>query len=147
MHDSKRDRSILVLGGTGHYGQHVVRKLLEKGQHVRVLTRNATNARQVLGGEVEYIEGDITSSEAVSSSLKNTKAVVICVSALSRKTIRKMKVIERDAVLKVLEEAEKLGCDLLFKGAYTQSRLRQMILGGATSQILDQTTLPVFMAN
>ena len=47
----------------------------------------------------------------------------------------------------ILEEAEKLGCDLLFKGAYTQSRLRQMILGGPTSQILDQTTLPVFMAN
>lgn len=47
----------------------------------------------------------------------------------------------------ILEEAEKLGCDLLFKGAYTQSRLRQMILGGATSQILDGTTVPVFMAN
>ena len=46
-----------------------------------------------------------------------------------------------------LEEAEKLECDLLFKGAYTQSRIRQMILGGATSQILAGTTLPVFMAN
>lgn len=47
----------------------------------------------------------------------------------------------------ILEEAEKLECDLLFKGAYTQSRIRQMILGGATSQILAGTTLPVFMAN
>jgi nucleotide-binding universal stress UspA family protein len=47
----------------------------------------------------------------------------------------------------ILEEAQKLDCDLLFKGAYTQSRLRQMILGGATSQILDSTMLPVFMAN
>ena len=33
------------------------------------------------------------------------------------------------------------------KGAYTQSRLRQMILGGATSHILANTTLPVFMAH
>lgn len=47
----------------------------------------------------------------------------------------------------ILEESDKLGCDLLFKGAYTQSRIRQMILGGATSQILASTTLPVFMAN
>lgn len=49
--------------------------------------------------------------------------------------------------LAILDEADKLGCDLLFKGAYTQSRIRQMILGGATSQILASTALPVFMAN
>ena len=49
--------------------------------------------------------------------------------------------------LAILEEADKLGCDLLFKGAYTQSRIRQMILGGATSQILASSNLPVFMAN
>jgi len=49
--------------------------------------------------------------------------------------------------LAILEEASKLGCDLLFKGAYTQSRIRQMILGGATSQILASTQVPVFMAN
>jgi len=33
----------------------------------------------------------------------------------------------------ILETAQSLGCDLLIKGAYTQSRLRQMIFGAATS--------------
>ena len=47
----------------------------------------------------------------------------------------------------MLEEAARLGCDLLFKGAYTNSRLRQMIFGGATSYILAETTIPVFMAH
>jgi nucleotide-binding universal stress UspA family protein len=47
----------------------------------------------------------------------------------------------------ILSTAAALECDLLIKGAYTQSRLRQMILGGATSHILAQTTLPVFMAH
>ena len=47
----------------------------------------------------------------------------------------------------ILSNAAALGCDLLIKGAYTQSRLRQMILGGATSHILAHTTLPVFMAH
>jgi nucleotide-binding universal stress UspA family protein len=46
-----------------------------------------------------------------------------------------------------LSKAEELGCDLLIKGAYTQSRLRQMIFGGATSHILAKTNLPVFMAH
>jgi nucleotide-binding universal stress UspA family protein len=47
----------------------------------------------------------------------------------------------------ILQKAVELGCDLLIKGAYTQSRLRQMIFGGATSQILAKTTVPVFMAH
>ncbi|MGY2048062.1 universal stress protein [Methylobacterium sp. JK268] len=46
-----------------------------------------------------------------------------------------------------LTEAEALGCDLLVKGAYTQSRLRQMIFGGATSHILAHAAVPVLMAH
>jgi nucleotide-binding universal stress UspA family protein len=47
----------------------------------------------------------------------------------------------------ILRTAQSLGCDLLIKGAYTQSRLRQMIFGGATRHILANATLPVVMAN
>jgi nucleotide-binding universal stress UspA family protein len=47
----------------------------------------------------------------------------------------------------ILAVARSLGCDLLIKGAYTQSRLRQMIFGGATRHILAHATLPVLMAN
>jgi nucleotide-binding universal stress UspA family protein len=47
----------------------------------------------------------------------------------------------------ILAEAASLGADLLIKGAYTQSRLRQMIFGGATSHILSAATLPVFFAH
>jgi nucleotide-binding universal stress UspA family protein len=47
----------------------------------------------------------------------------------------------------ILEHAALLGCDLLVKGAYAQSRLRQMIFGGATRHILANATLPVLMAH
>ena len=47
----------------------------------------------------------------------------------------------------ILATAASLESDLLIKGAYTQSRLRQMIFGGATSHILASATLPVFMAH
>lgn len=53
----------------------------------------------------------------------------------------------RNAGEMILQKATELGCDLLVKGAYTQSRLRQMIFGGATSHILAKTNLPVFMAH
>lgn len=47
----------------------------------------------------------------------------------------------------VLETAYSLGADLLVKGGYTQSRMRQFIFGGPTSQILAEANLPVFMAH
>ena len=47
----------------------------------------------------------------------------------------------------ILDQAAALGCDLLVKSAYTQSRLRQMIFGGATRHILAHATLPVLMAH
>lgn len=47
----------------------------------------------------------------------------------------------------ILAHAKRTGADLLLKGAYTQSRLRQMIFGGATSHILAAAELPVIMAH
>jgi nucleotide-binding universal stress UspA family protein len=47
----------------------------------------------------------------------------------------------------VLAHTKALGCDLLIKGAYTQSRLRQMIFGGATRYIMANATVPVLMAH
>ena len=47
----------------------------------------------------------------------------------------------------ILATAQSLGCDLLIKGAYTQSRLRQMIFGGATRHVLENAAIPVLLAN
>jgi nucleotide-binding universal stress UspA family protein len=47
----------------------------------------------------------------------------------------------------ILRKAAELGCDLIVKGAYTQSRLRQMIFGGTTRHILTNANLPVLMAH
>ena len=47
----------------------------------------------------------------------------------------------------IMREARIAGADLIIKGAYTQSRLRQMIFGGATSYILAESELPVIMAH
>ncbi len=47
----------------------------------------------------------------------------------------------------LLEKAKMLGADLLIKGGYTQSRLRDMFFGSVTSEILAEADLPVFMAH
>ena len=45
-----------------------------------------------------------------------------------------------------LKEAMAGGADLLLKGAYTQSRIRQMIFGGGTRHIIMDSKIPVLMA-
>jgi uncharacterized protein len=48
---------ILVTGGTGLIGRHLIPRLLELGHSVIVVTRNPEKARQQLGSEVEVWKG------------------------------------------------------------------------------------------
>jgi len=43
--------------------------------------------------------------------------------------------------------AVELGCDLVIMGAYSHSRLWEMVLGGATQDMLNSMTLPVLIAH
>jgi len=46
-----------------------------------------------------------------------------------------------------LDEARAMQADLLVKGAYTQSRLRQMIFGGGTRHVILNADIPVLLAH
>jgi len=47
----------------------------------------------------------------------------------------------------VLAHARDLDADMIVMGAYGHSRLREMILGGATAHVLANTTVPVLMSH
>ena len=49
---------VAVTGASGHVGANLVRKLLSKGQSVRVLVRD--DQRALEGLDVEKVRGDIT---------------------------------------------------------------------------------------
>ncbi|MGI4950200.1 MAG: universal stress protein [Janthinobacterium lividum] len=53
--------------------------------------------------------------------------------------------IEKDVGRGLLEAARVFGADLLTMGAYSHSRLRQLILGGVTRHVLENAQLPVLM--
>mgnify|MGYP000732906839 CR=1 FL=1 len=46
----------------------------------------------------------------------------------------------------IIDRAQALGADLIVKGAYTQSRLRQMIFGGVTRDLILTSPLPVLFS-
>jgi nucleotide-binding universal stress UspA family protein len=53
--------------------------------------------------------------------------------------------IDREVGAGLLKAAHEFGADLLAMGAYSHSRLRQLLLGGVTRHVLEHATLPVLM--
>ena len=87
------------------------------------------------------VEGNVVPGPAARDALGHLEAHGI---AATEKTVDAKGRGPGDAIL---TEAKAIGADLLIKGAYTQSRLRQMIFGGATSHILSKAELPVFFVH
>lgn len=100
---------VLVLGGTGHYGRRIVASLGARGAPVRVVSRSAASARAQLGAPVEVVEGDVTTPGVTRRALDGARAVVVALSAMSPTGARQLRAVERDAVLRLLEEAHAAG--------------------------------------
>ena len=66
--NSSNDK-LLIIGGTGFIGQHVVKMALKKGFNVTVLTKNNHNANDKLDGVI-YIAVDIGNKVSLLSNLK-----------------------------------------------------------------------------
>ena len=63
-----------------------------------------------------------------------------------RPEVAQFRPMDRDVGRGMLAAAREFGADLLAMGAYSHSRLRQLILGGVTRHVLENAALPVLMA-
>jgi len=59
--------------------------------------------------------------------------------------IAQFRPLEREVGRGLLAAAQEFGADMLVMGAYSHSRLRQLILGGVTRHVLENAKLPVLM--
>jgi nucleotide-binding universal stress UspA family protein len=60
--------------------------------------------------------------------------------------VKRVPPTSRSVAQALIEEAASVGADLLVMGAYSQSRLRERVLGGVTREIMTRADLPVLMA-
>lgn len=72
--DNKRVREkVLVTGGGGFLGRAIVKRLVERGDEVRSLARNAYAALEEL--DVEQVQGDISDPQAVAGACQGRDVV------------------------------------------------------------------------
>ena len=80
MKNSKVMGTILVTGGRGFLGRHLVSQLSEHGERVRLFTRAHTNTRQREIAESEVVFGDIRDQKAVEQAVDGVDKVIHLVS-------------------------------------------------------------------
>ncbi|HET9230515.1 MAG TPA: universal stress protein [Vitreimonas sp.] len=61
--------------------------------------------------------------------------------------VRNVDSMGRSASIAILEEAKTLGADLVVMGGYAHSRLRELVFGGATRELLRAADVPLLMAH
>jgi nucleotide-binding universal stress UspA family protein len=96
---------------------------LKRAQAVRILWSEDYQRRGPLAPDLEnYLAAhDLTADQAGFSSINNVVGAGL------------------------LAAANEFSCDLLVMGAYSHSRLRQLILGGVTRHVLEHAAIPLLM--
>lgn len=74
--DADTRRPVLVTGATGHTGSRLVRALLQRGDRVRILTREPDRMKAQLRKQVEVVRGDVTVPADVLRAVTGCRAVL-----------------------------------------------------------------------
>jgi nucleotide-binding universal stress UspA family protein len=106
----------------------VGKPMLQKAEAIRVISVEGTS-----GGMVSGPSGDDVARHLAKNGVPATAKSVIARG--------------RTAGAAILDEVDEMGADLLVKGAFTRSRLRQMIFGGTTRHILAEAKVPLLIAH
>ncbi|HRQ24589.1 MAG TPA: NAD-dependent epimerase/dehydratase family protein [Anaerolineales bacterium] len=106
----------LVTGATGHVGNVLARKLLERGEAVRALILPGESCESISGLRVEAVEGDVLDLDALFKSMQGVKGVfhlagVISIMPGPNPFVRKVNV---DGTKNILRAAQEHGAKVIY---------------------------------
>jgi nucleoside-diphosphate-sugar epimerase len=127
-------RLVLVTGGAGFIGSHLVDALVAKDLRVRVIDNFATSTREYLNGAAELVEGDIRDASSIDDAFEGVDTV-FHVAALPRIPLSIAKPVETHmtnvvGTLNVLIAAR-------------DHHVRRVVYSGSSSVYGEQSRLPL----
>ncbi|MFW2403541.1 MAG: SDR family oxidoreductase [Gammaproteobacteria bacterium] len=72
---------VLVAGATGRTGTEIVTELLANGYRVRAFVRDIEKAREKLGDEIEFAQGDVRQLATIEAALTGVDALISAIGA------------------------------------------------------------------
>src|SRR5262245_41021172 len=100
---------VLVTGGTGFVGTHLVNRLLNRGHQVAVLARDPRKTRNRYNRPVETVPGDVLDPESLNAAAEGRDAVVHLVGIIHEKRDQTFDRMHREAVENAVAAAERAG--------------------------------------
>ncbi len=121
------------------------------GKRVALAWNGSAQASRVVSAAVPYLEKAEMVAVLTAPGFDKRAPAEALVSYLARHSVKataqSVELQGKSVGQALLAHAQQLNCDLLIMGAYGHSRLREMILGGATREVLAHSTIPVLMAH
>ncbi len=100
---------VLVTGGTGFVGTHLVNRLLQRGHAVAVLARSPEKTQNRYNRPVEAAAGDVLDRASVESAAAGRDAVVHLVGIINEKGVQTFDRMHREATENVTSAAKSSG--------------------------------------
>jgi NADH dehydrogenase len=135
---------IVVAGGTGRLGQRVVRRLLDRGLAVRVLTRSPTGAAG-LPAAVELAVGDVRDRGSLRAAMAGAATVVSAVQGVTGTGGDSPATVDRDGNANLVDLAADVGADVVMMsvvGASPYSPMELFAMKYAAEQHLRASGVP-----
>ena len=141
-------RPILVVPYAGKFDQ-IGGRVLVAWDASRAATRAVNDAMPLLAGahSVTVLTIDPTTDKAAHGEVAGADIALHLARHGVKATVETTSSAGIGVGNALLSRANDLGADLLVMGAYGHSRVRELVLGGATRTIIETMTLPVLMAH
>ena len=110
----------LVTGATGFIGSHIARKLVERGEHVKILLRKSSQTENIDDIDVERVYGDVLDPESIKEALKDCDTLyhTAGVASFRKEDYQKMEDINVQGTANVMNAALDAG---IKKAVHTSS--------------------------
>lgn len=103
---------IVVTGGSGYIGSHIVRSLVESGHPVRAMIRNRARAQaegRLKGLQVDWVEADVTRPTSLGPALHEATAVIHTVAIAIEKGPLTYESVNYQGTVNIVQAAQKQG--------------------------------------